>query len=101
MFILEMKEAKKDADDLIQAAEVSEEIKSQCINIIDGLTSTADLKRYPTLYDAIRGKINKLIDILNDKKDNSEQQSLFEALRDVIWKSYYSVRGWKWPPKEY
>lgn len=98
MFILELPRLIEEANLLIEASVVDDKCKTGCKEVITKLSERAENEKDETgVYDIGRSAISTLYSFLDER--DPEQKSLFEALRGVISKTVYSVKGWKYPPE--
>lgn len=100
MFLLELRErVLPEVDLLIEASLVGDKIKKDCRKIIDELT--VDTEREIGKGYTAQTPVENLADVAVRKltlvlsKSDSEQDSLFVALRESIYKARDSALNWK------
>jgi hypothetical protein len=93
MFLMEIVQNVENAEELIGASEVSDEIKEKCRKIVGELVTKAKTETRVDIYDHCRSALVKLLDVLDQEQE--EQKQLYEALRSVILGARDSAKGWK------
>ena len=103
MFAIELANISPDLDLLLEASNVDKETKSQVKEVFSRLKTRVENARENNSVlenpgDIVRNALGALTHIL--KKENPEEDTLYEAIKGVLWKACYSVKGWKYPPPQ-
>lgn len=86
-FESKLKIALEEAEILIGASMLDENLKEQCRKILDNLEERvkSSPRQQVHMDDMVRTAVIELLNLLDDHSDNSEQSQLFKSLRDLLW----------------
>ena len=91
---LELKPLRQGMEEMIAAADLSDEIKRQCMDWVEVTYRDLDKEKddvHPS--DFSRSRVSTLITLLDTK--DKEQKALFEGLRDSLLEARDSALGWQ------
>jgi len=100
MFLLELDRVKPEIMICIESAHVDEKLKDDFKKVLENLRSRTfeEMKREEyrkdefNTYDMARWAITQLLDLV--KNEGKEADDLFILVRDLIWKTIDSIKGW-------